>query len=299
MTATTRLTLPRPPRTIRTLYNDEARVLDRRAKLSFTPTKCVTCLGQRWFLWRDDQGNPAEYDCNCKDQYRLYRYLSHSGVPLNYQRLGWDDVEHVSPEVIEQVRDYGENRLSYVNAGFGLVVHGSKGNGKSLLAYLLVKRLIADGLACFATQFADMVDSYALTWRDTEQEEWFVSTVRNAEVLFINDVGREYRADRFGEATKTDEEKRGRASADNRPGSFKETLLESVIRHRTASALPTLIDTNYTREQLLAGYGGHTMSLLAEKSIFINVTGPDRRSEMSRREAEYIRQGLKRPVVIG
>lgn len=299
MTATTRLTLPPVPPTIRTLHNEESRVLDRRSKLTFTPDHCVTCLGQRWFRWRDEHGNPAEFDCDCKGQYRLFRYLMHSGIPLNYQRLGWADLEYVEDPVTEAIADYYENRQGYINAGFGLVVHGSKGNGKSLLAYLLVKKLIADGRTCFATKFADLVDSYAQTWRDPEHEKWFTSTVRNAQVLFINDVGREYKADRFADATKTDEEKRTRMLADNRPGSFKETLLESVIRYRTDSALPTIIDTNYTRQDMLAGYGGHTMSLLAEKAIFVEVSGPDRRPEMMRREAEYIRQRMQRPVVIG
>lgn len=299
MTATTRLTLPPVPPTIRTLHNEESRSLDLRSKLTFTPERCVTCLGQRWFLWRDSYGNPAEFDCDCKGQYRLFRYLLHCGIPLNYQRLGWNDLEYVDQPVIDAMMDYLDHRQSYINAGFGLVAHGSKGNGKSLLAYLLVKRLIADGVTCFATQFADLVDSYAQTWRDPEQEKWYTATIRNAQVLFINDVGREFKSDRFGDATKTDEQKKVKATADNRPGSMKETLLESVIRYRTASALPTIIDTNYTPEDLLAGYGGHTMSLLAEKSVFVPVTGPDRRPEMNRRESEYIRQGLKRPVVIG
>ena len=295
-----RLTLPPNPPGIRMLTNIEALGLNRRSPIAtaFPPSNCVTCKGRKWFLWRDKAGQPAEYDCDCDNQYLLFRSLLNSGVPLNYQRLGWADYTALSDDVVGQVGDFLTHRDAFITAGFGLVLHGSRGNGKTLLANLLVKSMIGDGISCYSTTFADMVEAFAGGWRDPEREQWFNNTVRNARVLYIDDVGREYVKDRFGDAAKSDEQRQQQAMADNRPGSMKETLLESVIRHRVGNSLPTFVSTNFTPEQITTGYGGHTMSLLGEKSIFIKVTGADSRPDMRLREQDLVIAGMTRPVVI-
>jgi DNA replication protein DnaC len=296
----TRATLPPPPSTIRSLTNEEARVLDSRMPLRPSVARCITCHGKRSFRWLDDsRQNEVEYECPCVDQFVLVRYLSHCGIPLNYQRMDWADL--TAPEVagaFAEVATYLDSHEHFINAGFGMVFHGSKGNGKTLLAHLMLKSLIAKGAKVYATTFADLVGEFMGSWKDKDQERWFNRTIRNAGVLYIDDLGREFKADRFGGATLTEEQRQAQASADNRMGSPKETLLESVIRHRVANCQPTIISTNYTEGEMLGGYGGHTMSLLAERSTFVEVKGADRRSEMTRRESEYIRRGLTRPVVL-
>lgn len=297
----TRAQLPPLPKGIRMLTNVEATGLDSRTPIAkaYRPQgTCVTCLGKRWFRWRSADGQPVEYDCPCNDQYMAFRYLLHSGIPLTYQRLGWGDYTHLSDTAMAETARFLEHRDAFLNAGFGMVLWGSRGNGKTLLANLLLKEFIGDGIPCYSTTFADMVEAFAGGWHDPEKEAWFNRMLRNARVLYIDDVGREYSKDRFGDATKSEEQIRAAALADNRPGSMKETLLESVVRHRTANSLPTFVSTNFTPDQVANGYGGHTMSLLGEKSHFVNVTGPDRREEMRRRESDNIVEGLTRPIVI-
>ncbi len=301
MQTPTRAQLPPLPKGIRLLTNVESQNLNRRSQIAsaYTPDRCVTCKGRKWFLWRDTRtGQPTEYDCPCPDQYMLFRMLLHSGIPLAYQRLGWSDYSHLDPKVVDDVGRYIENRDRFIDAGFGMVLHGSRGNGKTLLANLLLKEMVADGIPCYATTFDDLVEAFAGGWRDPEQERWFNQTVRSARVLYVDDVGREYAKDRFGSAKLSEEERRTKAMADNRPGSMKETLLESVVRHRVGNCLPTFVSTNFTPEQITTGYGGHTMSLLSEKSILVEVTGADRRNKIRLREEQFVIDGLSRPIVI-
>lgn len=298
----TRAQLPPLPPGIRMLHNDEVSSLHQRIPLAtaYTPQRCVTCSGRRTFLWRDPAGgpDPVEYDCPCAEQYLAFKYLLNSGIPLTYQRLGWADYTYLTESAMAEAASYLQNREAFVNAGFGMVLHGSRGTGKTLLANLLLKEFSADGITCYSTTFADMVDDFATGWGDKSHEAWFKRTVRNARVLYIDDVGREYSKDRFADATKSDEQVRTAALADNRPGSIKETLLEATIRYRTANCLPTFVSTNFTPEQVSNGYGGHTMSLLSEKAVFVNVTGADRRGEMRQRESDLIVKGMTRPIVI-
>lgn len=303
MTTPARVQLPPLPRGIRLLTNEDSQSLNSRSPLAsaYNPTtRCVTCLSRKWFLWKDPAGgpDPVEYDCPCEDQYVAFRALLNSGIPLLYQRLGWADYTYLSDTAMAEAARYLDNREGFINAGFGMVLYGSKGNGKTLLANLLLKEFIGDGIPCYATTFADMVDAFADGWDDARHKAWFNRTVRNARVLYIDDVGREYVTNRFADATKTEDQIRAAALADNRPGSVKETLLEAVVRHRVANSLPTFISTNFTPEQITNGYGGHTMSLLGEKAVFIEVTGADRRQEMRRREEDYVIAKMTRPIVI-
>ena len=298
----TRAQLPPLPPGIRMLTNVEAQSLNERIPLAkaHTPARCVTCFGRKTFLWRDPAGgpDPVEFDCPCNDQYMAFRALLNSGIPLSYQRLGWGDYSQISDHTLAEIGRYLQHRDGFINAGFGMVLWGSRGNGKTLAANLLIKQFIGAGINCYATTFADMVDAFAGGWRDPVKEAWFHRTVRNARVLYVDDVGREYVKDRFGDATKSDDEIRRAAQADNRPGSVKETLLEAVIRHRTANSLPTFVTTNFTPDQIANGYGGHTMSLLSEKAITVEVTGADFRPNFNRREADLVAAGMTRPIVI-
>jgi ATPase family associated with various cellular activities (AAA) len=298
----TRAQLPPLPRGIQMLTTDASQSLNRRMPIAraYTPSKCVTCSGKKFFLWRDPEGGPEPvlYDCPCDDQYLLFRWLLNSGIPLTYQRLGWSDYTYLSEAAMTEAAQYLEHRDAFINAGFGMVLWGSRGTGKTLLANLLLKEFTGDGVGCYSTTFADMVDAFAGGWHDPAQEAWFNRTLRNARVLYIDDVGREYSKDRFADAAKSDDQIRSAALADNRPGSMKETLLEAVVRHRTANSLPTFVSTNFTPDQISQGYGGHTMSLLSEKAVFVEVSGADRRNEMRRRETDFIAKSMVRPIVI-
>lgn len=276
---TSRGALPPLPRGIRLLTTDESRALNDRLRMAaVTVQNCITCHGAKTFRWKDANGQDIDFDCSCEDQYVLHRYLLHCGVMLNYQRLGWADFVHLSEKAATAAAAYFDNRDRYVNAGIGLVLTGKRGNGKSLLAYLLLKQLIGEGVDCYATTFSDMIEAFAAGWQDRASSRWFSRTVRNAGVLLIDDLGRE---------------------RNKGPESVGDNMLETVVRHRVSCQQPTIITTNLSEDDILSGYGGHTMSLLSERSLIVEVEGPDRREEMRGRTLEEVSQGLTRPVVLG
>lgn len=269
-----RCTLPPNPPGIRGLLSSESRIVDDRFGVH---PKCLTCLGRGTFRWRRN-GETAEFLCPCDEQFLLHRYLSHCGVPLNFQRRGFDDLDLLSPEVdLSPLLGYYEDHERYLNAGFSLVLSGGKGNGKTLLGHLLLKRLAGAGVNCYATTFADMVSRFMGSWRDPERERAFDVTVRNAGVLYIDDLGRE---------------------RNKGPNSVGENMLETVVRSRVANNQPTIITTNLSEQEIHAGYGGHTMSLLTEKSVVVTLSGSDLRDQIRQRALDEVDAGLTRPVVL-
>jgi DNA replication protein DnaC len=256
-----------------------------------SPRSCVTCKGSGTFMWwagpNPDQWEPTEYECPCNDQWILHRHLLHSGVGLTYQRIGWGDVQ-VESGAREKVGSYLDSAGAYLQAGCGLILHGSKGAGKTMLATLVLKRLLADGHEGYFTTFSEMVDTFMAGWRDPEEKRHFHRRIKNAEVLVVDDVGREFKQRRFV---------KGEGMIEYETASSEATF-DEVLRHRVAASKPTIITTNKSITELETGYGGNILSLLRERSTTYRFTGQDFRDNARMRLDEEVRLGLTRPVVI-
>lgn len=268
---------------------DFKRLKAARPRLWTDPKKsCLTCLKREglqdaqtylWYADHPDTGRRTEdivtYDCNCQQQWLMHLWFLNAGIPLNYQRLGWDDVRTVPQAVVDQVMGYALQAARNVATGRNLVLWSkSPGSGKTLLATLLAKFLMANGWQAHFSQFNDIVDLFTQSWRDKDEKEQWNRRVRNVDVLVIDDLGKE---------------NKGRIE-------MIESMVDQIIRARVADAAPTIITTNFTPDEIQQGYGVYAMSLLTEAADFIEVTGADyrvARRELSRQEADL---GLARPI---
>lgn len=273
-------TLSPLPMGIRTLTTEEhVRLTQRNPNIPMTPKDCVTCAGDGKFLWyADGSDDVVEYECPCQEQWVLTRFLSHCGVPLAYQRLGWRDAQWIADDHVMRVYEYIERARQNVTNGWGLIFTGHNGNGKSMLATLLQKGLAARGYEGFFATMGDMIDMYTSGWREPEEKAWFHRRVRNAKILVLDDLGKEFQGS-------------------NRHG-LPEATFDAVLRYRVGAALPTIITTNKSEEKIHEGYGGAIMSLLSERATVCEFLGEDVRPkhrERLRREQEL---GLTRPVTL-
>jgi DNA replication protein DnaC len=238
---------------------------------------CLTCGGRGFYRGYDDGNQIVEKSCDCVTQFKLHRQLLNAGISLQYQRLGWMDCHAVEDGAMTVVMDYFQHAEGYVRAGIGLLLHGEKGTGKTLLVSLLLKRLLSDGYDVQMITFQELIDVYTQSWRDPEEKLWFDKRVRNAGVLGIDDIGREHK---------------GRME-------IVESMFDHIIRARIAAARPTLITTNQSRDKFLTFYQSNIMSLLDEGSIKYCFTGDDYRPSLLERRTNEARAGISRPIVLG
>lgn len=274
--------LPPLPRGIRTLTDVESeRLRERFPTLPSSPDQCVTCYGAGSFRFygpeRHTVDNVAEHKCSCVDQWILHRYLLNSNIGLSYQRLCWHDV-HVEDGARAKVWDYLEHSRAYVGAGCGLILFGEVGTGKTLLATLLLKGLLAEGYDGYFTTFSEMIDTYTGGWYDAEERKWFHRRIKNAQVLVLDDIGREWQG--------------------RKKQHLPESTFDEVLRHRVAGSLPTIITTNKSLDDLAVGYGGNVMSLLHERSTTYQFVGEDFRDQARLRLDDEVRAGIVRPVML-
>jgi DNA replication protein DnaC len=294
------LELPPLPPAVHTLSNEDSDRLKREfgEALAVSPEDCRTCYGSGTFRWYarasvewnaelDDPSLTMEFKCPCDDQWILNRFLLNCGIKNKYQRFDWHDLD--APILPPEIRDYLSNAKQIIDAGLGLVLYGSEGTGKTLLAVLLLKILIARGHHGYFTTYSDMIQRFHEGRYDREEREWFLRRVTHASVLVIDDIGRE-------QVRRTLERSAG-GTVDTL-NSTAEFLFEDVIRHRVAMASPTFITSNLALGDLATKYGSNVMSLLEEQALPVELTGRDWRNSSRDRANDEVRQGLRRPVVL-
>lgn len=257
---------------------DLARLKAVRPNLWIKPRlNCKTCLDTRVYRWYTDSSRTevADYECDCRQQWLMHLWMLNAGIGLSYQRMTWEDIQTVPPHVVEQVMNYAVNAARNVAAGRNLVLWSKgAGTGKTLLLILLSKALMTRGMNIYASQFNDIITQFTKSWRDAAELNYWERRIRNVDGLNIDDWGKEHK---------------GRID-------MVEAMVDQLIRARVSDALPTIITTNLSPDEIRQGYGGYVMSLLSEAADFIEVTGSDfrpRRQELARKEIDL---GLSRPI---
>lgn len=277
--------LPPNPPTIRTLRDDELTRLKENSITSsslHTLADCVTCSGKQKFLWRKDlTSGYVDFECSCKGQYVLSRYLLHSGLDLRYQRFDWYDAEPVEEAAKTAVVNYYEAADRLVPSGIGMFLYGSRGTGKSLLASLLMKDLISRGYDCFFATFPYLVQLYSQQdYKNPEHKIWFEQRVINTPVLVIDDLGREF-------------------NTSARSKEMLESFLDHILRSRVSGCRPTIITSNRDLEWIDVTFQRNISSLMTGNLIFHEFQGDDYRKQDKERVIAEALAGVRRPVMLG
>ena len=231
---------------------------------------CPTCGKTGSYRWRG-----TVHACDCEYQLQLHKHYLAAGIGTTYQRLDWDD--YAGPTAaLDGVVKYLDLRSDFLRRGIGLYFLGSYGTGKTMLANLVLKELVKDGLTCFATTFSQTVEMFTAGWSDKADKTYFQAKFINSQVLLLDDVGKELRGTRIALA---------------------ETTFDAILRQRVQAGRATMITTNMNRAELEEGDGAAILSLILEKSLIQPFEGDDFRSIANDREIAEVLAGEVRPIV--
>src|SRR5690242_188388 len=153
---------------------------------------CLTCHGAGHFKTRLLDGSVVPCECNCREQWILLRRMQAANIDNEYARLSWKQATGVPDEVAMRIREYQIDMDVYMAAGLGFTLYGDRrGTGKTLLTTLLLKEAMAAGKSVFFVRFLKLLDLYSKTWRDDSQEAWFARRIERADMVGIDDIGKE------------------------------------------------------------------------------------------------------------
>jgi DNA replication protein DnaC len=229
---------------------------------------CPTCKGKGYYKW---QG--TSHDCDCVQQKYLYTRYIRAGIGLSYQRLTWGDL---GIEVPRRIAQYLDDAEEYIDRGIGLMISGTTGTGKTALAMLILKDLVKAGYDCAATTFAETVQSLIQSWSDDTEKKMFASRFMYSRVLVLDDLGKEFR--------------------NSFRNQLNPTTFDYILRTRVQESRPTILTTNMTFKEVLGDYGVAVLSLLAEQSIEIQLTGTDFRPTARDRAIAEVEAKERRPI---
>lgn len=188
------LTLPPLPATVLVPTEDEMRFGARHATFprgTWREEDCQTCQGTKIFkMW---SGVPlasdvVEYECPCVDQVLLHRWLGVRGVAARFRVRGFTDLAWMSPEVLSVGLSEWSDPAKKVRYCQGLVIHGPKFSGKSLLMSVLQRQVLAAGIDARSIElgfFTSVVDD----WKDPALRHWYSVAIRSAPVLCVSGFG--------------------------------------------------------------------------------------------------------------
>lgn len=217
-------------------------------------------------------------------------------IPARYHRLTWDDYENDAvtkdgeplKEILQfYAEDYAESRRPGSDKTTpmteGIVVLGQPGWGKTMGMALLACDLVDAGAWVRWTSWADLTkrkkNLFTLArqaeenddWSEHEKEEMRIRWIeRDCDVLFLDDVGKEYRA----------------------ASGWSDAELDQLLRSRTAAGKVTMITSNLMWREWRQ-YSDAMASFLREMGEVVLLTaGTDHRgdanptSKRARRRAE-------------
>jgi DNA replication protein DnaC len=315
------LTLP-SPESVPSLNDDVFARLNRKFP-GVLPTRpldqpnsdCKTCGGTRQFRWFADLqtgivpvrretprvGEPdkvdvtyeipsvpeiADYECPCWKQSRIQAYLLAHNVGKNSARYTWADTAWVPPDILGAMAEYAANCTDWANRGLGLFLHGLWGSGKTLVSTLILKAFLAAGVEGHWITFNEMLSMHTSSWRDQEAKEWFETRVRNAQVLVIDDIGKE--------TSFAPRDEDGNVMGSNW-GSLVSRALDSLFRARVQNGMVTIITANMHPEQVAANYTAALGSLATEACLPYEFPAQDVRQLYVERVKAEAKLGLTRP----
>jgi DNA replication protein DnaC len=224
---------------------------------------CPTCDGPN-----------SEISCGqCKEQLQLYKHYLSAGIGITYQRLDWSDY-HGDEVALEAAMIYLKKHKQMVRAGFGVLLHGDYGTGKTLLTVLMAKELVKLGYNVYFATFSQMVDEFTRGWGDANEKLRFESKVVKSDIFILDDIGKEFR-------TKTN---------------LSESTFDHVMRQRALDSRPTFITTNMNMAELKSGYGSAIFSLLTERMVDKHIVGQDYRPIARERAMSEINSSIFRSI---
>lgn len=218
--------------------------------------ECPVCL------WPDPESDKTyvykgeTFECPDDDYghvaMRLAKFYWLHFIPLQYQRLIWDEFPH--DEARQNIDFYVSNFKRLRLTGAGWTIYGKEmGTGKTWAACHILRELTKAGYDTHFASFMGVKGYFEL--EDPAERSFFKRRVREAEVLVLDEV---------------------KAPFSQAQRDFFEDKLEELLRERTYMNFPTIVTTNMTMKEFDAEYP-RCYSLLAGSNSEIHLSGEDAR----------------------
>lgn len=197
--------------------------------------------------------------CKCRTEYRLLTQAYEACIPKDFWRTKVKDVTHNVSAFKQGVRPYCRNIMKARKHGYGVILLGDNGVGKTMFISYILMEAIRHGLTAYYTSMLHLEHNLKRGFNDrklTERLEWMLTS----DIISVDEMGKE----KF-------------KSGD----SWMRVEIERVLKDRFDNSMPVLIATNVDLASLEHIYGVTITSIITGKYKQILMEPGDFREKMA------------------
>lgn len=196
-------------------------------------------LAGRWLTpdceaCRSQKESPTQEDFHCRycTQYVQWSYRESGGIRewkrFHGESLATFSWSHLPPSQVALLRKYTEGFPQHLNTGWGLILTGGVGTGKTHLAVGFGLLALGLGYTVYATTLADLLHAMRMGWEagNPRRQARLVERACDVHLLILDDLGME------------------------KPTAWARERLSQVINRRYEANRTTIVTTNLNLDQL-------------------------------------------------
>lgn len=198
------------------------------------------------------------------------------GILPKWHDAVWDDFTN-DDRAKKIISNYLRNITDAEKDAVGFFIYGAQGVGKSLVANLTFKDVLAMGKTVRVISLGGLVDLVTKSWSDEDAKKTYTKLVQTTKFLCIEDFGKEfYRKDSDGK-------------------SFATSILEDVMIKRIGFRNITFIVSSISATLIKDTYSADLASIVKETCVPLQILGDDFRIGMQEDFKErYRSEGQKK-----
>lgn len=224
-------------------------------------------LGPRACKCKRDKLRAMEIEEKNKEkQIRLQRVLKNSMMNKKFRESNFENWNHSlgNEKLFRLGNKYVNDFKKMKEENRGMLIHGEPGNGKTYFSAAIANELLNRLIPVICVGSIALIERISESKRNWGDEGIFtvLNSLENADLLIIDDLGTE---------------------PDNK---WTRAMIYQIIEKRNSTALPVIITTNISIDELKERYDYRTYSRLGEMCSFIRNTGTDIRKIQGKEKTE-------------
>lgn len=176
-----------------------------------------------------------------------------SGIPRSFWNVQSSDVTHNKEIFRRVICQYRKKRKKVLRRGWGLILMGDNGSGKTMFASYIATQFLRRGTSIYYTTLVGLNEDFKRGFSDPAFSAR-LETALEADFLILDELGKELRAD-----------------------GHLGVRLEQILKQRYDDARPTVIATNLSWEEIVKRYGTSIESMLEGRYVKVPLSAGDYR----------------------